>query len=315
MKLYGKEPLAELLTDTAAENRLSHAILLSGEAGSGKRTMAKYIAKLFMCGAPPCESCAACKKIDQDTHPDIIYALDECGGAYNIKLVREKVCDTTAIKPNDGDVKIYIFDKADTLRPEAQNAMLKNIEEPQPWVKYIFLCESPSSLLTTIRSRVTEYSMPECSEESCAQCLVEQFGADRKTALNYSQMMSGNIGRCLEAINGGDEIKLMDSARHAAVGIAKKSGYLLCSALGEQSGRREFAAVLEYLAGIVSDAISVRAGAEMTSCGKNEAKLIASAYDDARLVGMLEKIYDVNSAGQLNLNLPLTAAYLTSVLI
>lgn len=315
MKLYGKEPLAELLTDTAAENRLPHAILLSGEAGSGKRTMAKYIAKLFMCGAPPCESCAACKKIDQDNHPDIIYALDECGGTYNIKLVREKVCDTTAIKPNDGDVKIYIFDKADTLRPEAQNAMLKNIEEPQPWVKYIFLCESPSSLLTTIRSRVTEYSMPECSEEACAQCLVEQFGADRKTALNYSQMMSGNIGRCLEAINGGDEIKLMDSARHAAVGIAKKSGYLLCSALGEQSGRREFAAVLEYLAGIVSDAISVRAGAEMTSCGKNEAKLIASAYDDARLVGMLEKIYDVNSAGQLNLNLPLTAAYLTSVLI
>lgn len=315
MKLYGKEPLAELLTDTAAENRLPHAILLTGEAGSGKRTMAKYIAKLFMCGAPPCESCAVCSKVDQDNHPDIIYVLDECGGSYNIKQVREKVCDSTAIKPNDGDIKIYVFENADTLRPDAQNSLLKNIEEPQPWVKFIFLCESPTGLLTTIRSRVTEYSMPECSTEACAQCLVEQFGVDRKQALDYSGMMSGNIGRCLEVINGGDEIKLMDSARHAAVGIAKKSGYLLCTALGEQTGRREFSAVLEYLAGIISDAISARAGGELTSCGKNEAKLIAGVYDDVKLVSMLEKIYDVNSAGQLNINLALSAAYLTAVLI
>ena len=62
MKLYGKAPLTELLTSTAAENRLPHAILLTGESGSGRRTIAKYIAKLFMCGAPPCGGCAACNK-------------------------------------------------------------------------------------------------------------------------------------------------------------------------------------------------------------------------------------------------------------
>ena len=169
MKLYGKAPLTELLTSTAAENRLPHAILLTGEPGSGRRTIAKYIAKLFMCGAPPCGGCAACNKIDQDSHPDVIYVLDKCGGTYNIKQVREYVCDNTAVKPNDGDIKVYIFEKADTLRPDAQNALLKNIEEPQPWVKFIFICESSASLLTTIRSRVTEYSMPECPEEECAK--------------------------------------------------------------------------------------------------------------------------------------------------
>ena len=295
MKLYGKAPLTELLTSTAAENRLPHAILLTGESGSGRRTIAKYIAKLFMCGAPPCGGCAACNKIDQDSHPDVIYVLDKCGGTYNIKQVREYVCDNTAVKPNDGDVKVYVFEKADTLRPDAQNALLKNIEEPQPWVKFIFICESSASLLTTIRSRVTEYSMPECPEEECA--------------------MNGNIGRCLEALNGGDELKLMESAKRAATGIAKRSGYLLCTALGEQTGRREFSAVLEYLAGIISDAISVRAGGELCSCGKNEAKIIAGVFDDVKLVSMLEKIYDVNSAGQLNINLALSAAYLTSVLL
>ena len=130
-----------------------------------------------------------------------------------------------------------------------------------------------------------------------------------------SRIMNGNIGRCLEALNGGDELKLMESAKRAATGIAKHSGYLLCTALGEQSGRKEFAAVLEYLAGIIGDAISLRAGGESYSCGGNEAKLIAGEYEDIKLVDMLEKINDVNSAGQLNLNLQLCAAYLTSVLI
>ena len=149
------------------------------------------------------------------------------------------MCDNTAVKPNDGDIKVYIFEKADTLRPDAQNALLKNIDEPQPWVKFIFICESSASLHTTIRSRVTEYSMPECPEEECAKCLAEQYGVDKKAALDNARMMNGNIGRCLEALNGGDELKLMESAKRAATGIAKRSGYLLCTALGEQTGRRD----------------------------------------------------------------------------
>ena len=315
MKLYGKDRLVQLLNDTAAENMLPHAIMLTGENGVGKRTMAKYIAKLFMCGAPPCGSCSVCAKIDQDNHPDLIYVLDKCGDSYKIDPVRQNVCDTTAVKPNDGDVKIYIFEKADSMRDDSQNTLLKNIEEPEPWVKFIFLCENPGNMLTTIRSRVTEYAVPECTPQECEKCLVEEFHADTRAAREYSRIMNGNIGRCLEALNGGDELKLMESAKRAATGIAKHSGYLLCTALGEQSGRKEFAAVLEYLAGIIGDAISLRAGGESYSCGGNEAKLIAGEYEDIKLVDMLEKINDVNSAGQLNLNLQLCAAYLTSVLI
>ena len=157
--------------------------------------------------------------------------------------------------------------------------------------------------------------MPDCSEEDCAKCLTEQYGIDGRQALESSRMMNGNIGRCLEALNGGEELKLIETAKRAATGIAKRNGYILCAALGEQTGRREFAAVLEYLAGIISDAISVRAGGDLYSCGKNEARIIAGVYNDVKLVSMLEKIYDVNSAGQLNINLALSAAYLTSVLL
>ena len=64
MRLYGKDHIKQTLDAAACENRLPHAILLYGDRGAGKRVMAKYAAKLLLCGAPPCESCAVCKKIN-----------------------------------------------------------------------------------------------------------------------------------------------------------------------------------------------------------------------------------------------------------
>lgn len=315
MKLYGKESLVEILEDAAGENRLSHAVLLTGERGSGRRTTAKFIAKQMMCGAVPCESCPVCTKINADSHPDVIWVLQKCGGKYNIENMREIVSKGAAVKPNDGDVKVYIFENSDEMSAAVQDTLLKNIEEPESWNRFIFLCENSGSLLSTIRSRVTEYRIPECPPEECCECLVNEFKVDRAKARELSQTMSGNIGKCLEALNGGDETKLMETARHAAAGIAKKSGYMVCAALAEQSGRKEYAGVLEYLAGILRDALAVRAGGELCSCGKAEAKNIAKIYDEAAVTAMLDKIFEVNSVGSLNLNLALCSAYLTSGII
>ena len=120
MRLYGKETLKKRLDAYAAEGRLPHAILLCGERGAGKRVMANYIAKLFMCGAKPCDSCPVCSKIDSFAHPDIIFVKRECGGKYNLDetgknglVSMRRVMESIVIKPNDGDVKIYAFEDAD----------------------------------------------------------------------------------------------------------------------------------------------------------------------------------------------------------
>ncbi len=343
MRLYGKDRLAELLADTAAENRLPHALLLCGERGSGRRTAARYIAKLFLCGASPCEACPVCARINADAHPDVIWVRRECGGKYSLTSgkgqtdIREFM-ESTAVKPNDGDIKIYIFENADEMSVQVQNTLLKNIEEPEEWVKYIFLCENPSSLLTTIRSRVTEFRVPDCPPEDCRDCLVNEYGIEPGKAQEYSQMMSGNIGKCLEALGAAEkpdkkrgkktgqedepeedqpsELRLMESARRAADGIAKKNGYILCTALGEQTGRKEYAGMLEYLAGILRDALAARTGGELYSCGKNEARAVAEAFDETAVTAMLDAVFEVNDrAGAANLNLALCSAYLTSRLL
>lgn len=338
MNLYGKDRLTELLSDTASSNRLPHAILLTGERGSGRMTVAKYIAKLFLCGAVPCENCAVCSRINDGTHPDVIDVLREIGGKYGLttksglKDIREFM-ESVAVKPNDADMKIYIFAKADEMTPLVQNTLLKNIEEPKSWVKYIFICESAESLLETIRSRTAEYRVPDCSVEDCIKCLEEEYHIEKFQAQEYSRMMSGNIGKCLEALGatvvpdkkGGakksddeqeevsTELKLMESARHAAAAVAARDSYRLCAALGEQTGRKEYSGCLEYFAGILRDAIAVRTGGELYSCGKAEAKKTAEVFDEAALVGMLEVIFETNErAALLNLNLSLCSAYITS---
>ena len=343
MRLYGKDRLAELLSDTAAENRIPHAILLTGERGSGRMTVAKYIAKLLLCGAQPCESCSVCSRINDGTHPDVINVLKEVGGKY--ALTKQKgvtdfrvFMESVAVKPNDGDIKIYIFEKAEEMSVQVQNTLLKNIEEPQSWVKYIFICENSASLLTTVRSRAAEFRVPDCTPEQCCECLTGEYHVDAKQAEDYSRMMSGNIGKCLEALGlnvipekkrsakkspdeepeeeTSSELKLMESARHAATALAAKDPYGSCAAFAEQTGRTEYAGMLEYFAGIIRDALAARTGSGMYSCGKNEANSIAKQFDEARLTAMLEAVFEINDrAAAANLNLPLCSAYLTSILL
>ncbi|MBQ9948352.1 MAG: hypothetical protein IJO91_08180 [Oscillospiraceae bacterium] len=321
MRLYGKTTLKGQLDSIAQQHRLPHAILLYGERGAGKRTMANYIAKLFMCGAPPCDSCAVCGKIDSDAHPDIIFVKRECGGKYNLSedgknglVSMRRVMESVVIKPNDGDVKIYIFEDCDDMSAIIQNTLLKLIEEPAPFLRFIFTCENTDTVLETIRSRVTEFEVPTASPEECAQCLIDNgHPADRSQEL--SQMLSGNIGKCLDVLSGGGDTPFMECAQRAASAIARKDGYSCAAALSEQTGRAEFASMLGYLTEILRDALAARCGAVLTSCGREEAKAVAKSHNEEQILSMLDAVFEAAEDSALNLNLSLTASYLTSKFI
>ena len=132
MKIYGKSGLKKRLDDITAKGRLSHAVLFSGQAGAGKKTLARYTAELFMCENrehPACGICAVCRNIENNAHPDVIFVKAQCEGRYSSEALRD-VLSSTVIKPNNGGAKVYVFEDCDTMRPEHQNALLKLIEEP-----------------------------------------------------------------------------------------------------------------------------------------------------------------------------------------
>lgn len=321
MRLYGKDQLKKRLDCYAAEGRLPHAILLCGERGAGKRVMANYIAKLFMCGAKPCDSCPTCSKIDAFAHPDIIFVKRECGGKYNLDeagknglVSMRRVMESIVIKPNDGDTKVYIFEDADEMSVQIQNTLLKTIEEPAPFLRFVFTCQSTDPIIETIRSRVTDFDVATPSIDECAQCLAES-GTPLAKAKELAEMMSGNIGKCFDVLSGEGDTPFMECAKKTAAAIAAKNGYEVAAALSEQSGRAEFAAVLGYLTEILRDALSCRCGGELFSCGKEQARALAKVYSEEELLDKLDAVFKVSSDAALNLNMPLTASYLTTKLV
>ena len=311
MRLYGKEGLQKRLTDIADKDRLPHAILLHGNSGAGKKVMARHIAKLFLCKSParPCESCPTCRSINADEHPDVIFVKRQCGGKYSMDEFRE-VLAGTVIKPNNGDIKVYVFEDCGDMRVQHQNTLLKLIEEPADYLRFIFTCENSNSILETILSRVTEFEVSPMSVADCAECLIDG-GTEPKRARELSETFSGNVGKCLAVIEGGEETKLIDTARKIAAAVAVRDKLSTAAALSEQTGRADFAGTLDYFADILRDALALRCGGEASSCGKKEAAGIAGNFSEAQILNMLDSVFEVAGNGEINLNLALSAAYLS----
>lgn len=311
MRLYGKDRLKARLDDIAAKKRLPHAILLHGQSGCGKKTLAKYIAQLFICGAPPCGECSACRTIENNGHPDVIFVKSTSKDKkYSMEGIRAVIADSV-VMPNNGGVKIYVFEDCDDLTIQQQNTLLKLIEEPASYLRFIFTCENESSLIETILSRVTEFEVPSTPVDECRQCLIDSE-CDSKTAAELSEMFSGNIGKCRAVIDGGKETALIDTAKKAAASIARMDKLGFAAALTEQSGRKEYSETLNYLTEILRDALALRCGGEAVSFGKKEAGDIAKTFDEAFILAMLDAVFEVSANAKFNLNLALTTAYLTS---
>jgi DNA polymerase-3 subunit gamma/tau len=164
-KLIGQESVRVTLTSALNTNRLSHAYLFSGLRGSGKTSTARIFAKALLCESgvtsTPCESCENCKMANEGRHIDII----EMDGASSRKIddIRGLI-EQTKYKPNMGRFKIFIIDEVHMLTREAFNALLKTLEEPPEYVKFILATTDPLKLPATILSRTQHFRFKKISQ-------------------------------------------------------------------------------------------------------------------------------------------------------
>lgn len=149
------------LRELIKKGKLPHAILIDSGNPSERDEAALYIATAFLCEAPlPCENCKDCLKIQNGSHPDVIITDPELLNEkiFKVDLVRN-IRKDVYILPNESKYKIYILKSADKMNISAQNAILKTLEEPPSYARFILLCESRSAMLETIISRVTAFSL------------------------------------------------------------------------------------------------------------------------------------------------------------
>ena len=154
--LAGNHALKELLLPRLQRGTLGHAFIVAGAEGSGTHTLAGILSRAMVCtgtSTKPCGSCQACRKALAGIHPDIITVAPlEEGKAVTVDQVRQMRADAY-IRPNEASRKVYLLEQADRMRGEAQNAMLKLLEEGPSYAAFLLLAENQGALLATVRSR------------------------------------------------------------------------------------------------------------------------------------------------------------------
>ncbi len=154
--IVGNAQLKALIGNHVKNKTLSHAYIIEGPAGSGKRLIAREICKALCCTGKsdrlPCNSCRECKRIDEGLNTDIMTVSRGEKASIMVDDIREMTA-TLGYYPDDGDCKVYVIEEADRMTPAAQNALLLSLEEPPSYVVFLLLTEDSTSLLETVRSR------------------------------------------------------------------------------------------------------------------------------------------------------------------
>lgn len=198
-QVVGHEQVIEHLKTAIKQNKVSHAYIINGEKGSGKKLIAGIFAQTLQCeekGVNPCGRCKACIQAVSGNHPDIIRVTHEKAGigAGDIRL---QVNSDISIKPYTGPYKIYLIDEADKMTEQAQNALLKTIEEPPAYGVVILLAANQDSLLPTIQSRCVQLNLKTVDSQLIKELLIKRHGIPEYAAALSADFSQGNVGRAL----------------------------------------------------------------------------------------------------------------------
>ena len=199
-EILGHEQIIEHLQNAIKLQKVSHAYILDGEEGAGKNMLARAFAQTLQCergGTEPCGECHSCKQAMSGNQPDIIKVTHEKPNTISVDDIRTQVNNDIVIKPYSSKYKIYIIPEADLMSAQAQNALLKTIEEPPEYAVIMLLTENAEALLPTIRSRCVMMKLRNIKDQLVKKYLMEQMEIPDYKADVCVAFAQGNMGKAI----------------------------------------------------------------------------------------------------------------------
>jgi DNA polymerase-3 subunit delta' len=277
--IIGHGPIVRLLSRAVARGTLPPTLLLAGPAGVGKWRVARTVAAAINCLTPQrlergdypidaCGSCRACDRIARGVHVDVVDVEPDERASIKIDVVRD-VLERAAYRPFEGRRRVVLVREADTLEPQAQNALLKSLEEPPPGTVFILTTAVPGALLPTVRSRAMRLAFGRLSEPEVVRVLVDRHGYHEDDARAAAVLADGSAGQAL-ALGSVDLGAIHEMAllllNQAVVGEGASNRLQAASTLigsaKEERARETLALILRMLASMLRDLELLNAGGD-----------------------------------------------------
>lgn len=267
----GNGDVVERLADLINGGRLPHAIILEGADGSGRRTLAKIVAAGAVCEAAvsrPCGRCAQCVKADALVHPDITLISGEGARTFHIDVIR-RVRGDAHILPNEAERKVYILANAQSMTEQAQNALLKVLEEPPSHVVFILTCNDRQQLLPTIYSRAVTFTLNAVDFDEAVKVVREKVPEAKAEEVKRAVELSGGyIGVALQLLEKGVPALAFDLAGKIATGVVETDEIgLLRLTAGLIREKEFFRSVLSILVLVFRDVLALKSGSGVLVSG------------------------------------------------
>ena len=288
----GQSQHIERLRREFAAHSFSHAYLFTGPAGTGKRSVARLAAAAALCRGEdkPCGVCGPCRRVAAGTHPDVHELLPETGKRdIGVAVVRAALSEVSVRAFEDG-AKVFLVPQADRLSPQAQNALLKTLEEPPDGTVFILCTDKPSALLPTVASRLRIIRFHPLSQEAATQRLM-QLGVPQARASALAALTGGLIGPALAMDEGAIDARKQLQSRIFSIRRVSDIPAVAAQYKDEKLDRQAF---LDSLEGIVRDLLAARASGVPLSPELCDAAALAygAAVPLQGMLSLMEKVQE-----------------------
>ena len=310
-ELLGNERLRDNLSGSIARGRVSHFYLISGPAGSGKRTLARLLAAAILCrdSRKPCMECSPCRKVMNGSHPDFITIEDPEHKNVAVQIIR-KFREDVFIRPNESDHKIYLLPQP--LGIEGQNALLKILEEPPAYGVFILLTDNPEKLLPTVRSRCTELALQPLPEAGLRRELSRRFPEADGDAIAAAMVRSGGyLGQALELLEEGETVSPQTEGFLRGFGNRDTMALVQTLVPMEKWKRDQLIPILQQWTELTENALACRSGAPAAS---PMAKTLSQNRSSRELMTAIENLQKATEYAQGNVSTAAICGWLLWVL-
>jgi DNA polymerase-3 subunit delta' len=224
-EIIGHEDIIRHFKSSIEMGKISQGYIINGETGSGKKTLAKALVKTLQCEegkADPCNKCKSCLQCDTGNQPDIVWVTHDKPNVISVEEIRDQVNSDITIKPYSSRYKIYVIDDAQLLNVNAQNALLKTIEEAPSYAIIILLTNNIDKMLQTILSRCIVLNVKPVREHDILDYLTNELKLDKQKADFCMDFAQGNLGKAIRLATSAEYQEIKENV----VRILRKIGDL-----------------------------------------------------------------------------------------